>query len=98
MLLALLAGACIGMVGVGLLRSARANLHWDHDSGPLSGMPPAEGAASNVESISREARSARRGSLPPHRLRLVSGRPADYPGHRSPLAIHRVHLSGSRKR
>jgi hypothetical protein len=88
------------MIGLGLLRSARANLHWDHHSEPLSAMAPAEddGAASNVVSISREARSARRGSLPPHRLRLVSGRPADYPGHRSPLAIHRVHLSGSRKR
>lgn len=100
MLLALLAGACIGLVAVGLLRSGRASLHWDHDAEPLSGMAPAEGdgATSNVVSISREARSARHRLLAPHRLRLVSGRPADFPGHRSPLAIHRLHLSGGRKR
>jgi hypothetical protein len=100
MLLALMTGACLGMVGLGLLRSARANLQWDFESAPLLGMPPSANAraASNIVAFPREARSARRGSLALHRHGLVSGRPGDYPGHPRPLAIHRQHVAGSRRR
>jgi hypothetical protein len=100
MLLALLTGACVGMVGIGLLRSGRANLEWDREYEPVSGMPPVEDAraASNVLPISGEASFLGRHSPAPRRYRRVSGSPADHPAHRTPYPIHRLQLSGGRKR